>query len=131
MSGMILIATILFITSVAGGLLWAHRSDPRRGAVEGQDSGQSARQSEPSSVSSPASVPPGGGSGLAGFWTILGIIGALGSCIIALAEFASGQTLFGAVSLFIAPFIALGPMTIAYAIRWSMRVEAMLMPKAG
>ncbi len=124
------IIIILLITGLAGGLFWAFAPKKDGGTKvqsrEVESSAQTMRSDQPST----ALTSPESGNGLASIWTLMGALGGLGWLVLALVAFASGETLLGVVSIMLSPFIALGPMTIAYAIRWSMRVEAMLIPKA-
>jgi hypothetical protein len=124
------IIIILLIAGLAGGLFWAFGPKKDGGtkvqSPEVESSAQTMRSGQPST----ALDSQENGNGLARLWTLMGALGALGWLVLALVAFASGQTLLGVVSVILSPFIALGPMTIAYAIRWSMRVEAMLTPKA-
>jgi hypothetical protein len=124
------IIIILLLTGLAGGLFWAFA--PKKAGVTKVQSPEVKRTTQTGGSGLPptALASPEGGDGLASLWTLMGALGALGWLMVALVAFASGQMFLGAVSVILTPFIALGPMTIAYAIRWSMRVEAMLTPRA-
>jgi hypothetical protein len=124
------IIIVLLIAGLAGGLYWAFKPKKDGGTKVQPSEVESAAETMRSGQPSTALASQENGNGLASLWTLMGALGALGWLVLALVAFASGATLLGVVSVILSPFIALGPMTIAYAIRWSMRVEAMLTPKA-
>ena len=82
------------------------------------------RTDPPSKVNEKAQT----GSPLAVAWVIMAVVMALCTVVAACFELVAGEPLIGITLLISSPLLALGPLTVAYAIRWSIRVEAMLMP---